>query len=131
MVNGLGGNDMLTKHSDDNKSKDISPIDIQGIPTTYLSYLILDLMFSERNRWFTADQIAKFFAAKSSDAHAICDGLKYADFLIEDDSTPSIYKYNLHCRDAERQARLEKFLLEVELENFSVHSILPYSPSFP
>jgi hypothetical protein len=121
---------MLTKHSDDNKSKDIPPIDSQGIPTTYLSFLILDLMFSERNRWFAADQIAKFFAAKSTDAHTICASLKHTDFLIEDDSAPGTYKYNLHCCDVERQARLEKFLLEVELENLSVHSILPYSPSF-
>ena len=115
-----------------NKSTvDLPPIDSQGIPTTYLSFLILDLMFSERNRWFAADQIAKFLAARTSDVHAICDGLKHANFLIEDDSTPGTYKYNLHCYNVERQARLEKFLLEVELENLSVYSILPYSPSFP
>lgn len=109
---------------------DLPPIDSQGIPTTYLSFLILDLMFSERNRWFTSDQIAKFLAARSSDAHAICTGLKHADFLIEDASAPGTYKYNLNCCNAERQAKLEKFLLEVELDNLSVHSILPYSPSF-
>jgi hypothetical protein len=108
------------------------PIDPQGIPTTYLSFLILDLLFSERNRWFRADQLAKYFAARPSDTHAICAGLKHADFLIEDHSAPAAtYKYNLNCRNAEPQARLEKFLLEVELENLSVHSILPYSPSYP
>jgi len=110
---------------------DLPPIDSQGIPTTYLSFLLLDMMFSERNRWFSADQIAKFLAARSSDTHAICAGLRQADFLIEDDSTPGTYKYNLHCCNVERQASLEKFLLEVELENLCVHSILPYSPSFP
>lgn len=110
---------------------DFPPIDNQGIPTTYLSFLILDLMFSERNRWFTTDKLAKFFAAKISDANAICANLKHADFLIEDKQCPGTYKYNLNCINAERQARLEKFLLEVELENLSVHTILPYSPSFP
>jgi hypothetical protein len=91
----------------------------------------LDLMFSERNRWFTGDQLAKFFAARPSDTQAICAGLKHADFLVEDTSSAGTYKYNLNCRNAERQAKLEKFLLEVEMENLSVHSILPYSPSFP
>ena len=121
---------MSTKPYDEEKLGDISPIDSQGIPTTYLSFLILDMMFSKRNRWFTSDQIAKFLAARNSDARAICAGLKHADFLIEDDSAPGTYKYNLNCCNAERQARLEKFLLEVEMENLSVHSILPYSPSF-
>lgn len=110
---------------------DLSPIDSQGIPTTYLSFLILDLMFSERNRWFSSNQLAKFLAARNSDAYAICAGLKHTDFLIEDDSAPGTYKYNLNCCNVERQARLEKFLLEVELENISIHSILPYSPTFP
>ena len=110
---------------------DLPPIDSQGIPTTYLSFLILDLMFSERNRWFAADLIAKFLAARTSDVHEICYGLKQSDFLIEDDSALSTYRYNLNCCNAERQARLEKFLLEVELENLPLHSILPYSPSFP
>ena len=118
------------KPTDLKPAVDLPPIDSQGIPTTYLSFLILDLMFSERNRWFASDQIAKFLAARSSDAHAICTGLKHADFLIEDASAPGTYKYNLNCCNAERQARLEKFLLEVEMENLSVHSILPYSPSF-
>lgn len=106
-------------------------IDSQGIPTTYLSFLILDLMFSERNRWFTADQLARFFASRPSDTHAICAALKHVDFLIKDTSSPGTYKYNLDCRNAEQQSRLEKFLLEAELENLSVHTILPYSPSFP
>lgn len=122
---------MFTKPCDEEKIGDLPPIDSQGMPTTYLSFLILDMMFSERNTWFAANQIAKFFAAKNSDALAICAGLKQADFLIEDESTPGTYQYNLHCYDVERQASLEKFLLEVELENLSVHSILPYSPSFP
>ena len=121
---------MFTKPYDEGKFGDISPIDNQGIPTTYLSFLILDLMFSERNRWFSSDQLAKFLAARNSDTHAICAGLKHADFLIEDASAPGTYKYNLNCCNAERQAKLEKFLLEVELDNLSVHSILPYSPSF-
>jgi hypothetical protein len=107
------------------------PIGCRGIPTTYLAYRILDLMFSERNRWFAADLLAKFFAARPSDTSAICAGLKHADFLIEDDSAPGTYKYNLSCRDVERQAHLEKFLLEAELENLQLHTMLPYSPSFP
>ena len=110
---------------------DCPSIDSQGIPTTYLSFLIVDLIFSQRNRWFTADQLAKLLAATPSDTHAICAGLKAADFLVEDAGAPGTYKYNLNCRNAERQARLEKFLLEVEFENLSVHAILPYSPSFP
>ncbi len=122
--------DANTKFTEEQQATELPPIDRQGIPTTYLSFLILDMMFSERNRWFGSDQLAKFLAARPSDAHAICAGLKHADFLIEDDSTPGTYKYNLNCRNAERQAKLEKFLLEVEMENLSVHSILPYSPSF-
>jgi hypothetical protein len=106
-------------------------IDCRGIPTSYLAYRILDLMFAERNRWFAADLLAKFFAARPSDTHAICAGLKHADFLIEDDSTPGTYKYNLDCRNAEHQAHLEKFLLEAELENLQLHSILPFSPYCP
>ncbi len=119
------------KSTNQKPAVNLPPIDSQGIPTTYLSFLILDLMFSERNRWLAADQIAKFLAARTSDAHTICTGLKHADFFIEDASAPGTYKYNLNCCNAERQARLEKFLLEVEMENLSVHSILPYSPSFP
>lgn len=118
------------KSTNQKPAVNLPPIDSQGIPTTYLSFLILDIMFSERNRWFSSEQLAKFFAARTADVHAICAGLKKADFLIEDNSANSTYKYNLNCCNVERQARLEKFLLEVELENLSVHSILPYSPSF-
>lgn len=109
----------------------IPPIDDQGIPTTYLSFLILDLMFSERNRCFTSNQLAKFFAARPSDVHKICTGLEHTGFLTADTSAPITYKYNLNCNNTERQAKLEKFLLEVELENLPVISILPFSPSYP
>lgn len=119
------------KFTDQKPVVDLPPIDSQGIPTTYLSFLILDLMFSDRNRWFSADQLARFHAAAIYDTKSICAGLKQADFLIEDEQCPGTYKYNLNCRNAERQARLEKFLLENELENLQPHSILPYSPSFP
>ena len=121
----------MTSPTNKTPPPELSPIDSQGIPTTYLSFLILDLMFSERNRCFTSDQFAKFFAARPSDTHTICTGLKHAGFLTEDASAPGTYKYNLNCDNEERQARLEKFLLEVELENLPVLSILPYSPSFP
>jgi len=123
--------DANTKFTEEQEVVELPPIDTRGIPTTYLSFLILDLMFSGRNRWFTADQLAKFHAVAISDTQSICAGLKQADFLLEDEQHPGTYKYNLNCRNAESQARLEKFLLEVELENLSVHSILPYSPSFP
>jgi len=122
--------DADNKFAEGQQPTDLPPIDKNGIPTTYLSFLILDLMFSERNRWFQADQLAKYFAARPSDTNAICAGLKHAGFLVEDASAPGNYKYNLNCYNAEQQARLEKFILEVELENLSVRSILPYSPSF-
>lgn len=107
------------------------PIDSAGIPTTYLAYRIVDLMFRERNRSFTPDQLAKFFAARLSDTNTICANLRDADFLLEDDCASGAHKYNLDCRDTQRQARLEKFLLEAELEDLQLHTILPHSPSFP
>ncbi len=122
---------MTTPGKNDTTNDENPPIDSRGIPTTYLSYLILDLMFTERNRWFTADHLAKIMAATIQDTKLICDGLLQADFLTEDQQKPGSYKYNLNCQDAERQARLEKFLLETELECLQVHTILPYSPSFP
>ena len=109
---------------------DIPPIDSQGIPTTYLSFLILDLMFSDRNRWFSSDQLAKLLAARFSDVESICRQLKYANFLVETPKLPDQYKYNLNSTNSDVQAAFEKFLVEVELESLPIHIMLDYSPSF-
>lgn len=120
---------MFTKTYDEEKFGDIPPIDKNGIPTTYLSFLILDLMFSERNRWFTAKDLAKLLAAKQSDTDSICRQLKLLDFLSEDSSQPTRYQYKLNSTNVDIQSGFEKFLVDVRLENLPVHLMLDYSPS--
>jgi len=109
---------------------ELPPIDFRGMPTTYLSYRILNRMFQEHNKGFTLVQLSKYFAARHSDAKSICNGLVKAGFLIKDSAKTEKFRYNLKCENAERQAHLEKFLLEVELEMLNVHQMLAYSPSF-
>ena len=109
---------------------DLPPIDEHGRPTTYLSFLILELMFCEPHRWFTMIELAKLLAARFSDVNSICQQLKQADFLVESTKVPSEYQYNLNSANSNVQAAFEKFLVEVELEALPVHLMLAYSPSF-
>lgn len=109
---------------------DASAVDEHGIPTTYLSFLILELMFCELHRWFTTAELAKLLAAKFSDVDSICRQLKEADFLVESAKVPGQYQYNVKTKNISVQAGFEKFLVEVELEGLPVHLMLDYSPSF-
>ena len=114
----------------DKQLDDLPPIDEHGKPTTYLSFMILELMFCEPHRWFTTTELAKLLAARSSDVDLICRQLKQADFLVESTNVPSQYQYNLNSVNINVQAGYEKFLVEVELESLPVHLMLDYSPSF-
>lgn len=113
----------------DKQLYDLPPIDEHGKPTTYLSFLILELMFCEPHRWFTTTELAKLLAARFSDVDSICRQLKHADFLVESPKVPSQYQYNLTSANSV-QAEFEKFLIEVELESLPIHLTLAYSPSF-
>lgn len=109
---------------------DLPPIDEHGKPTTYLSFLILELMFCEPHRWFTTTELAKLLAARFSDVESICCQLKEVDFLAESTKVSGQYQYNLNSANSSVQAAFEKFLVEVELEALPVHLMLAYSPSF-
>ena len=119
------------KSTEENKLDELPPIDKHGRPTTYLSYMILKLMFSEPRRWFTPEDLAKLLAAKDSDVQLICQQLKRRDLLIEDPAQTGKYQYNLNTDNLNEQISIEKFLLEAELDNLPVHLMLSYSPSFP
>jgi len=122
---------MVTKSAEEREICDIFAIDEHGRPTTYLSFLILELMFCEPRRSFTTTELAKLLAARFSDVDSICRQLKEVDFLVECAKVPSQYQYNLNSANSDIQAAFEKFLVEVELEGLPVHLMLDYSPSFP
>lgn len=121
---------MNTTLNIDKQLDDLPPIDEHGKPTTYLSFLVLELMFCEPHRWFTTTELAKLLAARLSDVDSICRQLKYANFLVETPKVPDQYKYNLNSTNSDVQAAFEKFLVEVELESLPIHIMLDYSPSF-
>ena len=122
--------DANTKFTDEQEVAELPPIDKNGRPTTYLSFMILKLMFSEPNRRFTPHHLAKLLAAKKSDTDLICRQLKQLDLLSEDPLQTVRYQYNLNTSNLEIQTALECFLAEVELNNLPVHLMLDYSPSF-
>jgi hypothetical protein len=121
---------MVIKSASEVEHLDTSAVDDTGKPTTYLSFLILELMFCDPHRWFTTIELTKLLAAKFSDVDSICDQLKQADFLVEYEKVPGQYQYNLNSANSDVQAAFEKFLVEVELESLPVHLMLDYSPSF-
>lgn len=121
---------MVTTLYDDKQLDDLPPIDEHGKPTTYLSFLILELMFREPHRWFTTTELAKLLAARFSDVESICRQLKQTDFLFESPKVHSQYQYNLNSTNISVQVAFEKFLVEVELQALPVHLMLAYSPSF-
>jgi hypothetical protein len=121
---------MVAKLRNEKELADLRPIDEYGKPTTYLSFLVLELMFCEPHRWFTTTELARLLAARFSDVDSICRQLKQAHFLVECAKVPNQYQYNLNSTNSDLQAAFEKFLVEVELESLPVHLILDYSPSF-
>ena len=121
---------MFTKPYDEEKFGDIPPIDKNGKPTTYLSFMILKVMFSEPNRWFTPEDLAKLLAANRSDTDSICHQLTVTDLLTSDSSQPGRYKYNINSNNIDIQTEFESFMADVELDNLPVHLMLDYSPSY-
>jgi hypothetical protein len=119
-----------SKSADQKSTVNLPPIDSQGIPTTYLSFMILKLMFSELNRWFTPEDLSKLLAAKHSDTDSICRQLKLMDLINEDPLQIGRYRYNLNTTNVNTQTDLECFLADVELNNLPVHLMLDYSPSY-
>ena len=109
---------------------ELTPIDKNGKPTTYLSFRILKLMFSQPHRFFTPKEIAKLLVAKPSDTKLICRQLKRIDFFSENSFEPGKYKYNLNCKEVDTQSAFESYLAEVYLKAIPVHLILDYSPSY-
>lgn len=113
-----------------NTKFELPPIDEDGKPTTYISYLILDLVFNEKREYFTSLDIAKRLAVRQSDIDFICNQLKVYDLLIENPPQSGRYQYNLNSTNIELQTGLEKFLAYVELKHIPVYCLLDYSPSF-
>lgn len=121
---------MDAKLTNEKSVKDLPPIDRHGKPTTYLSYMILKIMFAEHRRWFTPEDLSELLAARYNDTDSICRQLKQADLLSEESSRTGYYQYNLNTQNVDLQTKLENYLAEVELYNLPVHLILDYSPSF-
>lgn len=121
---------MITERPHEHEPWDILAVDAKGRPTTYLSFMILKLMFSDPNRWFTPREIAKLLAAKCSDTDMICRQLELVDLLTENPSQPGQYQYNWSSTNVDLQVGFETFLVDVELESLPVHLMLAYSPSF-
>ncbi len=115
---------------DEKEIPNLSPIDKNGKPTTYLSFRILKLMFSQPHRFFTPKELAKLLVAKPSDTEFICCQLKRIDFFSENPFELGKYKYNLKCKEVDTQAAFESYLAEVYLKSIPVHLILDYSPSY-
>lgn len=115
---------------DEKEVANLPPVDKNGKPTTYLSFRILKLMFSQPHRFLTPKELSKLLVAKNSDTELICRQLKRMDFFSEDPSEPGKYKYNLKCKDVDTQVALESYLAEVYLKAIPVHLILDYSPSY-
>lgn len=111
------------------KQFDLPPVDEDGKPTTYLSFMILKLMFSESRRKFTPTDLARRLAAKEDNIDSICYQLKCYDLLTEDPSQPGKYQYNLDSANVELQVGIEKFLAYVELKHIPVYRYLDFSPS--
>lgn len=121
---------MFAKQTDTTKLGDIPPVDRNGKPTTYLSFLILELMLSQPKRWFSVKELSRLLAARLPDVDLICRQLKRQDLLAERPSQPGRYQYNWSSENVDLQIGFETFLIDVELESLPVHLTLPYSPSF-
>lgn len=107
----------------------INALDQHGLPTTYLCFNILKLMFRENNRYFSINNLCALLAAKKVDVSLICDSLTNQDYIVKDLETSDQYKYNLHCRQEEKQCSFERYLAEVETNSIPIHEYLPYAPS--
>jgi hypothetical protein len=97
------------------------PIDGDGRPTTYLSYLILERLFSRPQKAYTSRELAEALATDMDYVEVTLRQLLVADIVIEDSEKPHSYRYHLRTPNVDVQAGLEKFLLEVELDRLPVH----------
>ena len=121
---------MFVELTDRSELGDIPPLDNNGKPTTYLSFLILELMLSQPNRYFTPKELTKLLAARLSDVDLIRNQLEILDLITENPKQAGEYKYNWSSSNVELQVGFETFLVDVELKNLPVHLTLAYSPSF-
>lgn len=107
----------------------INALDRHGLPTTYLCFNILKLMFREHNRYFSIADLQALLAAKKTDVRLICNSLVAEDYIIRDPENTGQYRYNIHCRQEALQCGFECYLAEVETDSIPIHQYLPYSPS--
>ena len=97
------------------------PIDGDGRPTTYLSYLILERLFSHPQKAYASRELAGALATDVDYIEVTLHQLFLADIVIRDSEKPNSYRYDLRSPNVDVQAGIEKFLLEVELEHLPVH----------
>lgn len=107
-------------------------VDSSGIPTTYLSYLILRKLFREPHCWFTRSELSDFLVFPRVDVDTVCNGLVAVGLILEEDTKTRGVCYNLlSCANIDLQAGFERFLVDVAYDSIPVESILDYSPSRP
>lgn len=116
----------------DNKPKiqELPPINNSGLPTTYMSYRLLKEMFGNHNRSYTIQELSDLTSFRISEVELMCKQLKALDFLTEESSDPTKFKYNVRCKNIELQIGFENFLADVFLKNLQVQIMLDYSPSY-
>jgi hypothetical protein len=108
-------------------------VDDHGRPRDPLALRILRLLFSPPfpppKPSFTIREVAILLAADISNTESIIRQLTEEKILSEDPQDPRLFRYNYDCPFVERQAKLEKHLLDEEMKHkftSSTVEVLPF-----
>ena len=102
------------------------PIDASGMPTSDAAARLLMWLFQHRNRFTHVDEITGALHLPDELVRIMCRQLLATGLVASASHSPLCYAYNVRCRNATLQARLESHLIDLML---IPHQQLPSLPS--
>ena len=107
-------------------------VDDHGRPSDTLALRILRLFFSPPfpppKPSFSIKEVALLLATDISHTGSIVRQLTHEKILSRDPRDPELFRYNYECPFVERQAKLERYLLEEEMRHKFIHPTVEFVP---
>lgn len=88
------------------------PIDAEGQPTSDAAYRLIRYLFEHRDHAFAAGQLANELVLHPELVRCTCRQLELIDLVLQEPPASGRFRYCLHSRNTDLQAKVEAALIE-------------------
>jgi hypothetical protein len=103
------------------------PVDEHGVPTTHAAHRVINYFLENHRGTHIPERVADSLLLPRAQTACICRQLEFIDVLCQDPPDSGKYRYQLHSRQVDLQAKIEVSLIDCS-EGFAAYdddAVLP------